>query len=212
VWLSEEVSVEGALASLATVMSGAFLVPQLLRLRRTLDGGGVSATAAAVGLVSTLGWAVYGVGTTTAALVPPSVIGAVQYASLLVLLRRAGATIGPGVMVALVWCVFLAASAAAAAATGHELWSGLGTSLAIAVVVQYAPAVVDAWRSDSADGISEPTWLLVGLTGVIWIAYGMLVDDAAVAAYGAVLATAAGAVLAAVRRSVHGSTSTSAVS
>jgi uncharacterized protein with PQ loop repeat len=210
--MSEEVSVEGALALCASVMSGAFLVPQLLRLRRTLDGGGVSATAAAVGLVSTVGWAIYGVGTTTAALVPPSVIGAVQYASLLVLLHRAGTPTGPGVTLALVWCLGLAGSAAAAAATGHASWSGLGLALAVAVVVQYAPAVVDAWRSDSADGISEPTWLLVGLNGVIWIVYGTLVDDVAVAAYGAVLATAAGAVLTAVRRDVHGSASTSAAS
>jgi len=189
--------VEGALALVATVISGAFLVPQLRRLRRTQDGGGVSLTAAGVGLVSTVAWATYGFGTESLALVAPSLIGAAQYAALVWLLRSTGHTSPLSVVAAL---LVIAVSGSASAIAGHGPWAGIGTALTIAVVVQYTPAVLDARRSETVSGISQSTWLLIGVNGSTWASYGLLVGDDAVAAYGVVLGVAAGAVLLAARR------------
>ena len=191
---------EGALALVATVISGAFLVPQLRRLRRTQDGGGVSLTAAGVGLVSTVAWATYGFGTESLALVAPSLIGAAQYAALVWLLRSTGHTSPLSVVAALAWALVIAVSGSASAIAGHGPWAGIGTALTIAVVVQYTPAVLDARRSETVSGISQSTWLLIGVNGSTWASYGLLVGDDAVAAYGVVLGVAAGAVLLAARR------------
>jgi hypothetical protein len=76
----------------------------------------------------------------------------------------------------------------------------VGTALTIAVFVQYAPAVLHAYRSGTVSGISRSTWGLVGVNGLIWTVYGLPVADAAVAVYGAVLSAAGGEVLMAARR------------
>ena len=124
----KEEPVEGPLAG-ATVMSGVFLVPQLRRLRTTFDGGGVSPAAAAVGLVSTLAWAAYGLGNTNLALVAPSLVGAVQYAVLLAFLRSSGTRTASGAVAALARCLGLGAATAASVAAGHQPLSGLGAAL-----------------------------------------------------------------------------------
>ncbi len=193
---------EGALALLATLLSAAFLVPQLRQLRRTHDSGGVSCTAATVGLVSTLAWAVYGIGTTAHALVPPSLVGSIQYGSLLWLLRRSGRASVIGAVVGLGWGLVLAAAGVTTAAAGEGPWVGVGTTLTVAVAVQYIPAVIDAHRSETVTGISFTTWVLVAASGLTWAAYGLVVGDLAVAAYGAVLVMAAAAVLAVGRGAV----------
>ena len=194
---------EDALATLAAVTSGVFLIPQLRRMRRSSDGDGVSPAAAGVGLVSTLAWATYGFGTGTLPVVVPSLVGAAQYAILLALLRASGSRTATGMAAATAWSLCLAGATAASTALGHKPWPGLGAALTVAVVVQYIPAVLEAFRSESVSGVAAATWLLVCANGVIWTAYGFLITDAVVTAYGLALVAAACAVLTALRLPVH---------
>jgi hypothetical protein len=145
-------------------------------------------------------WASYGFGTESLGLVAPSLIGAAQYAALVWLLRATGQTSLLSVVAALAWALVIAGAGSASAIAGYGPWAGIGTALTIAVVVQYTPAVLDAHRSETVSGISQSTWLLIGVNGSTWASYGVLVGDNAVAAYGVVLGAAAGAVLLAARR------------
>ena len=65
----------------ATTVGCLFLIPQLVRLVRYRDVSGVSPSAAALGVVQTLSWATYGIGTGAWAVVISSVIAAPQYAA-----------------------------------------------------------------------------------------------------------------------------------
>jgi uncharacterized protein with PQ loop repeat len=184
-----------ALGAFATLLTVCFLLPQLARLRRTRDALGVSATTAAVGLVTTLAWIAYGVGTAAWAVIVPSAIGALQYVVLLALIRRSGRSIVASLGRGLVWSLTLVLAGVGAAAAGRSPLSGLGVALAASAVVQYAPAVLEAHRSAATTGIARATWLLVGANGITWALYGALVRDAPVAAHGLVLVAAATAVV-----------------
>jgi uncharacterized protein with PQ loop repeat len=188
------------LAVAATVLSFSFLLPQLARLRRTRDGLGVSATAAAVGLVTTVAWIAYGVGTATWAVIVPSAIGALQYGVLLAFIRRSGRPTTPSVARGLLWALTLVLAAALTHAAARGPWAGLGAALATSVVVQYTPAVLEAFRGPATSGIARATWLLIGLNGLTWALYGALVRDAPVTAHGVVLVVAAIAVAASTLR------------
>ena len=190
------------LAVAATGLSLGFLLPQLARLRRTRDALGVSSTAAAVGLVTTVAWIFYGVGTATWAVIVPSAIGALQYGVLLSFIRRSGRPTAPSLGRGLIWALTLVLAAAVSHAAGRGPWVGLGAALATSVVVQYSPAVLEAFRSSATSGIARATWLLIGLNGFTWALYGVLVRDAPVTAHGVVLVVAAVAVAASTLRAV----------
>ena len=156
----------------------------------------MSATAAAVGLVTTVAWIFYGLGTATWAVIVPSAIGAVQYGVLLSFIQRSGRPTAPSLGRGLVWALTLVLAAAVTHTAGRGPWAGLGAALAMSVVVQYAPAVLEAFRGSATSGIARGTWLLIGLNGVTWALYGALVRDAPVTAHGFVLVVAAVAVAA----------------
>jgi uncharacterized protein with PQ loop repeat len=188
--------VTSALGAIATVLAVCFLLPQLARLRRTRDALGVSATTAAVGLVTTVAWVAYGVATTSWAVTVPSAIGALQYLVLLAYIQRSGRPIVASVGWGLLWALVLLNAGAGSAASGRGALAGLGAALAASAVIQYAPAVREAYRSKATTGISRSTWLLVGANGVTWMLYGALADDLPVACHGIVLVVAATAVAA----------------
>lgn len=181
----------------ATVVGCCFLIPQLVHLVRVGDASGVSPHAAAIGVVQTTSWALYGIGTGAWAVVVPSAIAIPQYVAVVLLATSAAkrsSAIGQGVLAAL--AVLVAAGASALGGSGP--WPGLGTALTMAVVWQYLPAVVEAYRPTGTRGLSCPTWFLIGGNGLSWAAYGVVTRATAVTCYGVVLVSAAAAVLSAI--------------
>ena len=139
-------------------------------------------------------------GTATWAVIVPSAIGALQYGVLLSFIRRSGRPTAPSLGRGLIWALTLVLAAAVSHAAGRGPWAGLGAALATSVVVQYSPAVLEAFRGSSTSGIARATWLLIGLNGFTWALYGVLVRDAPVTAHGVVLVVAAVAVAASTLR------------
>ena len=150
----------------------------------------------------------YGVGTATWAVIVPSAIGALQYGVLLSFIRRSGRPTTPSLGRGLIWALTLVLAAAVSHAAGRGPWAGLGAALATSVVVQYSPAVLEAFRGSATSGIARATWLLIGLNGLTWALYGALVRDAPVTAHGVVLVVAAVAVAASTCEPTDGSQST----
>jgi uncharacterized protein with PQ loop repeat len=191
------------MTGLATTVGCLFLIPQIVRLVRRRDVSGVSPSAAALGVVQTLSWATYGIGTGAWAVVISSAVAAPQYAAVFLFTtrRRSGRRRATGQA-----ALSLSGVAAASAFTtwsGKGPWPGLGAALTVAVIWQYVPAVLAAFGPNGAAGLSVTTWLLIGGNGSVWTVYGVIIGAAAVIAYGLVLDVAAAAVLFAIWRHNH---------
>jgi hypothetical protein len=176
---------------LATVLAVGFLLPQILRLRRTHVADGVSATWAAFGTVVNAWWVAYLAHERLWGGLPATVAVVVFYALTLALVLAARPTAVP---TALSWgggyAVFLGAVAAAFG------WTVLGTVLGLSYGVQVTPSVWAAYRSPDPYGVSLPTWLLGGAQGVLWGIYGGAHRDAGILVYAAVAVVAATAIVA----------------
>lgn len=165
------------------------LLPQPLKLRRTGDAAGVSATAVTNATVSDAGWFFHGV---THGLPP------VWFASLVAVpldlwtLWHLRSRVGVRALASgALWGVVLAV----AAIGGGRV--AFGVALGASVVVNHAPQVWSALRSHSLSGISPATWWF-GLTdALLWGGYGLAERDAALIAYGLVLGAASVTVLSA---------------
>lgn len=189
------------MTGIATCVGCLLLAPQLWRLVRHRSTAGVSAPAAALGVVQTGSWIVYGTATHAWAVVIPSALAAPQYAVLAFLVSRSdpvrgAASCGQALASALV----VAGAAGVSTMVGRGPWLGVGATLTVAVAWQYWPAVVAAFGPDGTRGISPTTWALIGFNGLVWTTYGMLAAATAVWAYGLVLVGAAAAVLVALTR------------
>ena len=160
----------------ATGLTAVFLVPQIVRVHRTRDVSGLSATWASFGLLTNLGWVLY-LGTRglwLAALAP--ILAVVTYGVMAVALARRS-TDRRWLWAAGVYTVLL-------------LWLGgiesLGIALVVAPVVQLTPAIVAAYRTRCPTGISPATWSLSIAEAVMWGWYGWLIGDLTLLGYGVV--------------------------
>ncbi len=174
----------------ACVAACSFLVPQLVRLVRTKDAAGVSATMAGIGALSCIAWMFYGLAVDVWPLALTGGLGACEYLGFCALLRRSRRPLGRATAVTAVGAVLLIGSMALAEAAGRGMWSGLAAALDAAVVAQYLPAVLAAHRSPSTSGIAAGTWAMVGLNGALWGMYGFLIGDVALIGYGLALGAA----------------------
>lgn len=155
----------------ATVLAGMSLIPQIVKLVRTRDPSGVSATWPAIGLVTNGAWSAYLI---HAGLWPASIsaflvtafFGVVMWA-----LHRAGISLtaswwrGAGWMAGLVLVTAIAG------------WFALGTVLGVSQFLQVAPAILTAYRSHRPTGIAPGTWWIAGVEGVLWGYYGWFHAD-----------------------------------
>ena len=191
------------MTSVATVVGCSFLVPQLVRLVRFRDPSGVSASAAAMGVIQTGSWVVYGLGTGAWAVAVPSSLALPQYVGVVLLTATtAGARWRALALVSFAGSIVVAVTVASAW-WGPGPWAGLGVIVPVAVVWQYLPAVAGAFGANGTFGLSASTWLLIGTNGLVWAAYGAITHAWAVAAYGLVLISATAAVLSAIARDRH---------
>lgn len=190
--------VQAFMTSVATVVGCSFLVPQLARLIRFRDPSGVSTAAAAMGVVQTGSWIVYGLGTGAWAVVVTSSLATPQYVCVVLMSATSAAARWRAVVLISFAGTTVAAVTIASARWGPGAWTGLGLVVTIAVVWQYLPAVASAFGTDGTAGLSISTWLLIGTNGVVWTAYGVITHAGAITAYGLVLVIATAAVLAAI--------------
>ena len=161
---------------LASILFISRLLPQPVRLVRTGLPEGVSPLAAMNAVIAETAWLVYGL---QSGLVP---VWAVSVAALvpgiwtIVLLRhqiRRHHLVRAGL-----WLVVIALA-----------WVGgvLGAVLGATVLVSVGPQVWTAIREQDLRGLSVFTWLLALGDALLWGAYGLAVDDAALLGYAAVL-------------------------
>jgi uncharacterized protein with PQ loop repeat len=151
----------------ATVFAVPQFLPQLAAVWRTGDTAGVSWSWAALTSVSNGGWFVYFVlSQYWTALVPAASATILAGALAVLLARRGGVGRRPAAIVA-GWTALLALSWAVAGR------AGLGTALTASFVLQVAPSVWTAYRTERPTGISRGTWLLVLAELFCWGVFGL---------------------------------------
>jgi uncharacterized protein with PQ loop repeat len=168
----------------ASIVFLARLMPQPIRLARTGVPDGVSPLAMMNGVVSDVGWILYGL---SVALVPVwgvAVIALVPGVWTVVLLRSR--ITKQDLIGAAVWL----ATIAIAWQVGR-----LAFILGLSVVVNHGPSVWVAVRSRSLEGIARTTWLIALGDAALWGTYGIATGDPALMGYGGVLLSAASTIL-----------------
>lgn len=161
----------------ATLLAWSSLLPQIRKLARTGDTEGVSATWAAVGLVSNSGWTAYLLSQRLWAAVPSVVVMTMFYALVLRQLRGAGKPLATSLGRGTAWAATLAATLVFIG------WRAMGLVLAWSYVIQISPSVWAAYRSPRPSGVSPGTWGLIGIEAALWGFYGWWFSDAAIVTY-----------------------------
>ncbi len=177
--------------ALGLLASGVFLVrllPQPVRLARTGVASGVSPLAALNSMLTMIAWVSYGLIAGLPLVWAVSVVALVPGVWTVLLLRRDTTRRD------LTWAGAWLAVQVLAAATGL-----LVAVLAAGVLVTQGPQVLRAVRESDLTGLATATWWLSLLDASTWGAYGLAVGDAALVAYGVVLATSACIVLGRIR-------------
>lgn len=178
---------EQVVTALAVVLALTQPVPQVVRMLRTRSVAGVSGPTTWIGLAVNVAWMAYGV---ARGLVPVAVLSGAYVTGYVVvgtLLARGGNRRG------IAWAVVAGAAMASLTLVGG--WAQLGTVLALAVVPQHLPQVVEAWTSRDLTGLSRGSYVVGGLDGLVWGGFGVLVADGPLMLYGAAMCTVAVAVL-----------------
>lgn len=163
----------------ATILAGLSLIPQILKLVRTRDAAGVSATWPAIGWVTNAAWCAY---LLQAGLWPASIstmLMVVFYAVVMWGLGRAGRSLGPSIGRGAAWTATLVVITLVGG------WLALGTVLGFSQFLQVAPAIVTAYRTARPTGIAAATWWIAGTEGVLWGYYGWFHGDAPIMIFAA---------------------------
>ena len=178
---------EQAVTACAVVVALAHPVPQVVRVLRTRSVAGVSGPTTWLGCAINTAWVTYGI---ARGLVPVAVLSGayvVGYVTVAVLLVRRGNRRGIG--------TGLLAAAGLAGLVVIAGWTALGTVLALAVLPQFLPQVVEAWTADDLTGLAPGTYLIAVLDGVVWGGFGVVAGDRPLMLYGVIMCSVAVAVL-----------------
>lgn len=178
---------EQCIATVATILAGAILVPQIVRLIRHRRTAGVAVTWAVLGLITNVAWVVYlgMVDLWIAALAPGMAV--VTYAMVVRLVA---------LDVPRSWLIVAAGYSAALGAIG--LVGGiehLGAALALVPAIQLTPQIVSVHREPCPTGVSPLTWTFSIAEAVLWTIYGLRVGDLALVWYGLVTSTGSALIL-----------------
>ncbi|MGH9271743.1 MAG: hypothetical protein ACRDZ2_10770 [Ilumatobacteraceae bacterium] len=173
----------------ATVLAFVGALPQLRRLLTFGDVAGLSISSAAIGVGTELAWVGYTLHEGLWAAVPEAVIMASINGLLALVMLRAGAPGRRALRSGIAWAATLIAAAA--------VWGSIGLAvlLAVAYVVQVAPAIWCVFRTTCPSGVAVATWVTVGVEAVLWGLYGWWSKDVACLAFGVVGSTTAVAVV-----------------
>ncbi len=169
----------------ATIGTVTFLVPQTVKLIRTRDTEGVSATWPALGFVVNLGWFVYMIAQQLWVATLAPFVTFLSYLVVLWALRRAGRSLQVGAWRAGAWGVVLVAIGVVAG------WAAFGVALGLSIGVQLSPSVWTAYRTPDPSGVSPLTWWIGLAEALLWGYYGLYNRDAGIITFGVVATVAA---------------------
>lgn len=178
---------EQVVTALAVVLALSHPVPQVVRVLRTRSVAGVSGPTTWIGFTVNVAWVSYGIARD---LVPVAVLSTAYVAGYVVvgaLLIRGGNRRGVGTA--------LAAGATLAGLVVVGGWGLLGTALALTVLPQFLPQVVEAWTADDLTGLSPGSYVVGLADGVVWGGFGLVAADRPLVLYGVVMVSVATAVL-----------------
>lgn len=168
----------------ATIGTVTFLVPQTVKLIRTRDTEGVSATWPAMGFVVNLGWFVYMIAQQLWAATLAPFVTFLSYLVVLWALRRAGRSLRIGAWRAGGWGALLALVGVIGG------WGPLGVALGLSIGVQLSPSVWSAYRSSDPSGVSPATWWIGLAEALLWGYYGLFNRDTGIITFGVVASIA----------------------
>ncbi len=161
--------------SLLPLIAALFAVPQFLpqlaRLRRTGDAAGVSCSWAALTSVNNGAWTAYFALSRLWTALAPSISATLLAGILAVWLARQGELPQRAALSISGWAALLAV------AGGVFGRAGLGAALTASFILQTAPSVRKAYRSERVSGISAGTWLLILGELLCWGIYGTYEPD-----------------------------------
>ena len=159
----------------APIAATAFAVPQFLpqihKLRATRDTAGVSWAWATLTCLNNAAWIAYFALEHYWTALVPSCSATVLAGTLAVLLSIKGrAQPRPAILIS-AWAAMLVAAYLVLGRTG------LGALLTVAFVVQVAPSIWTAYRTERPTGISAGTWLLILGELSCWLTFGLYKSD-----------------------------------
>ena len=165
-------------AVVATAVTFAQVVPQVVRLLRLKRIEGTSPAWAAIGMVINIGWTAYVIAEEFWVTIPAVLAAVISFGLVLYLLWRNGADVRVAV---------LAGIAVGVACVGLQLvagWEWLGLVLGVSNGLYLGPSVYAAWRSYAPVGVAPLTWVLTAGEGILWGYYGVLVEAKPIMVYG----------------------------
>lgn len=164
----------------ATISTVTFLVPQIVKLVRTGDSAGVSATWPALGFVTNVGWFTYVINQELWAATLAPFVTLVSYAVTLWALARTGRDLRASTIRGVAWTAVLVGSVVFAG------WTALGVVLGLSYGVMLAPSIWTAYRTVDPSGISPGTWWIGVAEAFLWGYYGMFHADRGIVTFGIV--------------------------
>ena len=159
----------------ANVMGAGMIVPQVVRLRRSHNTRGISASWIGVGLAMNLWWVGYGLAGGLWGIIPVSAMAFVLY--LVIVAQYAGINGVASLRNCVVGMVGLGIVPLPALIL--DGWATAGLVVGLCYAVQFAPAALTALRSDVLEGVSPITWAMAGTEAAIWLIYGLNQADSA---------------------------------
>jgi len=185
----------------APIAAAAFAVPQflpqMLKLRATRDAAGVSWSWAALTTLNNAAWIAYfALAHYWTALVPSCSAAALAGTLAILLSLRDQPKLRPSLAIA-AWGAMLVAAYLVLGRTG------LGALLTAAFVIQVAPSIWTAYRTERPTGISTGTWLLILGELSCWLSFGLYRSDPRLITLGLTGLTASALMLARIQRTTR---------
>jgi uncharacterized protein with PQ loop repeat len=150
----------------ATIATLAFVIPQVVKLVRTGDTAGVSATWPTVGFAANVGWAVYFVHQELWMSIPAAVGALCGYLVTMWVLWRSGGLHTASLVRGAAFGALLTL------ATVLGGWTLLGVLLGCSFLAMMAPALLGAFAVPDPSGLAPGTWWLGVAEGALWGVYG----------------------------------------
>ena len=189
----------------ASVIGAGMAFPQARSLFTTRRTDGVSPMWIGVSLAINAWWVAYAVAASVAVLLPVAVVSFALYASMAVVFVRAERSAGRRVVSTLgpmaVGAFGLGLGPLPALLIGG--WGTAGLAIGLCYGLQLLPAVVAALRTRMLSGVSNSTWILSFVEGVLWLVYGSAIRDGALIAGGVTGVVMSGVILARLETTGH---------
>lgn len=164
----------------ATFLTVVFLIPQILKLLRTGDSHGVSATWPALGFVTNVGWFSFVINQELWAAIFAPLFTFMFYAITVWAVGRTGRSLRKAVLFSAAWAALLASIPVLWG------WTQLGVVLGLSYGVMLAPSIWTAYRTTDPSGIAPGTWWIGILEAVLWGIYGVFNANPGIVTFGVV--------------------------